>query len=215
MASLLGRTPASLAKKMFNLAHHDPEQIKIGITGLAHGSKVEKEVWDEFRKLPTDLLAESEALLKHLPKWSISEPDTIRPIEGREVERIINTRIGQDLFRSAVLASYDNRCCITGIPVPALLNASHIMPWSEHREQRLNPSNGLALNTLHDRAFDKGLITVTPDYRVKVSEELREKVKEPKKLDFINKYDGKRIAIPDRFSPDKKFLEYHSSHIFR
>ena len=218
IAALLGRTPASLARKMFNLAHHDPEHIKRGVQGLAHGSKEDKQVWDEFHEARTAVFAESQVLLERLMEQQpgvIMEPE--RPVEGRETERIIsrNSRVGQHLFRQIVLANYHNTCCITGIPVPELLNASHIKPWAEHKDQRLNPENGLALNALHDRAFDRGYITVTPDgYRIKVSAELGEKLSDPEKLAFINKYNGKRIDIPSRFPPDKDLLDYHHSTIF-
>ena len=72
-------------------------------------------------------------------------------------------RVGQRLFRDAVLTAYNARCCITGLAVYRLLVAGHIMPWREDPSQRLNPANGLCLSALHDRAFDIGLITIRPD----------------------------------------------------
>lgn len=94
-------------------------------------------------------------------------------------------RMNQQFFREAVLSSYLQRCCITGMAVPALLVASHIKPWavSDPKTERTNPCNGLCLNALHDKAFDRGLITVLPDYTVRVSKEL-------KKLDRIRKQNG-------------------------
>ena len=212
IAPLLGRSTGALVFKMFNLAHHDPEQQARGVEGFRHGSKLDGQIWDEFRASPNKVLAESKVCMDSLGK--ITEPGII-PREGKEVGRIIHARVNQQFFREVVLASYNNKCCITGIPVPELLNASHIKPWSDYPDQRLDPQNGLALNALHDRAFDRGLITVTPDYRVKVSEHLRVHVKEPEKLDFINKYDGQFITNPERFPPSKEFLEYHSSHVFK
>ncbi len=220
LAVLLGRTPGSLAKKMFNLAHHDPENMNIGIQGLAHGSREDKQVWDAFHKAPTAVLAQSQVLLERLGKQKpgvIMEPEIIWRIKDRETARIIrsNSRVGQHLFRQIVLANYHNTCCITGIPIPELLNASHIKPWAEHKDQRLNPANGLALNALHDRAFDRGFITVNPDgYRIEVSDELGEHLSDPEKLDFINRYNGKPIDKPSRFPPDKDLLDYHHSTIF-
>jgi putative restriction endonuclease len=68
--------------------------------------------------------------------------------EGKSRETILRTRVNQDFFRAAVLAAYDGRCCITGLSVPKLLNASHIVPWSVDVKNRTNPRNGLCLNAL-------------------------------------------------------------------
>src|SRR3989338_6080158 len=89
--------------------------------------------------------------------------------EGKTREAIVKIRVNQSFFRSSVLASYDNKCCITGIQLTDLLIASHIVPWSKDEKNRLNPENGLCLNSFHDRAFDKGLITIDTDYKIKIS----------------------------------------------
>ena len=89
--------------------------------------------------------------------------------EGRSREAIIRVRVNQGFFRAAVLASYSARCCITGLSIPQLLMASHIVPWSVDAKNRTNPQNGLCLNAIHDRAFDCGLLTVTTDLKVKLS----------------------------------------------
>ena len=75
---------------------------------------------------------------------------------------------GQYFFRLAVLNSYENKGCITGLPYTELLVASHIKPWkdSDLKVEKTNPMNGLSLNALYDKAFDKGLITITPDYQL-------------------------------------------------
>lgn len=62
-------------------------------------------------------------------------------------------------FRAAVLAGYDHRCALTGLDLPELIHASHIIPWADNVPRRADPTNGIALNVLHDRAFDRGLIT--------------------------------------------------------
>lgn len=67
-------------------------------------------------------------------------------------------------FRRSVLASYNFRCCFTNIAIPDLLIAGHIIPWSIESEHRTNPANSLCLNALHYKAFDKGLMIITPDY---------------------------------------------------
>ena len=143
-------------------------------------------------------------------------PDINDMPKGEERERIVRERRNQYLFRRNVLSAYGGKCCITGLNVPELLNASHIVPWSKNPEQRLNPRNGLCLNALHDRAFDRGLITVLPNGKVKVSAYLREKAKTCCESAFLTGCDGKKIAEPDKheFKPATEFLEHHNQKIF-
>jgi putative restriction endonuclease len=134
--------------------------------------------------------------------------------EGKTREAIVRTRVNQGFFRAAVLAAYDSRCCITGITVSDLLLASHIVPWSKDIKNRTNPRNGLCLNAIHDRAFDRGLMTVTSDYRVMISPRIRS-ISEPGIDSLIHRYDQVQINVPPRFAPDKTFLEYHHDVIFQ
>lgn len=82
--------------------------------------------------------------------------------------------MNQSFFRSRILSAYDYRCCVTGLTVRPLLVASHIIPWSEDAANRLNPRNGLCLNALHDRAFDRGLMWIEPDFTIRFSPYLNE-----------------------------------------
>ncbi len=218
LANTLNRTPGSVAMKMVNLAHHDPAHSRRGVVGLRHGSKIDKQVWDEFNQSPTKTLYESDLLLETLEQSEQKEiPEIMRdtwPIQGMGKARIAKEREGQGFFRKMMLATYENRCCITGIHIPVLLNASHIKPWSGHLKERLDPRDGFLLNVLHHKAFDEGLITITPDYKVKVSGKLWERRPKPKWLRFFDDYDGALISSPKRFIPDKDFLDWHHNHIF-
>jgi len=81
-----------------------------------------------------------------------------------EAERWVIQRIGQDVFRAALLDYWDSRCPLTGITDPALLRASHIIPWSDcNDEERLDVHNGLLLSALWDAAFDQGLVSFADD----------------------------------------------------
>jgi len=82
-----------------------------------------------------------------------------------EAERLVVQRIGQDVFRKALLAYWGGRCPMTGITDEALLRASHIVPWAECAtdEHRLDVHNGLLLSALWDAAFDAGLISFADD----------------------------------------------------
>jgi len=82
-----------------------------------------------------------------------------------EAERLVVQRVGQDLFRQALLAYWGGRCPMTGITNAELLRASHIIPWAEcdSDEKRLDVHNGLLLSALWDAAFDAGLVTFGDD----------------------------------------------------
>jgi hypothetical protein len=81
-----------------------------------------------------------------------------------EAERLVVQRIGQDIFRGALMDYWGGRCPITGIADPSLLRASHIIPWAESGDaQRLDVHNGLLLSALWDAAFDAGLVSFADD----------------------------------------------------
>ncbi|RZL56364.1 MAG: hypothetical protein EOO93_18580 [Pedobacter sp.] len=134
---------------------------------------------------------------------------------GIEREALIKQRVNQSFFRSTILSSYNLKCCITGLSISELLVASHIKPWKSDEINRLNPRNGLCLNSIHDRAFDKGFITITPDYKIKVSNFLIDLKKDDAVLDFFLRYEDQSIILPDRFLPSKEFLDWHYRNLFK
>ncbi len=217
LANVLGRTPASLAWKLANFARLDPALQVRGIKGASHGSKGEIDVWQEFNT-NWDLLAfESERLLANLTNQSVEELNGINedelPKEGLERERIVRVRVNQRFFRSAILTSYESRCCITGIAIPTLLSASHIAPWAKDANNRMNPRNGLCLNLLHHKAFDEGLITITPEFRIRVSSSLATSDADANNT-FFERYNNQLARLPHRFLPDTVLLEWHNKTIF-
>lgn len=220
LAQLINRTPDAVARKLGNFASLDPTLQARGIKGLGNTSKLDEIIWNEFYNNWDAALLESEQLMakvKHTTIEKLNEVDlSDLPSEGLEKRRLVKTRVNQCIFRKIVLATYNNKCCITGISNPELLIASHIVPWSKDEKNRLNPMNGMALNALHDKAFDTGLITIDADtYTIKVSESLKQK-KMPLsiKQNFLD-YEGKEIMLPDKFLPDRSFLKMHNSWTFR
>lgn len=91
-----------------------------------------------------------------------------------EAERLVVQRVGQGLFRGALLDYWQGKCCVTGLDVPELLRASHIRPWAqcETDEQRLDVFNGLLLAPHLDALFDAGLMTVDAGGVVQLSAKL-------------------------------------------
>lgn len=151
----------------------------------------------------------------HQPIEKVAEINIDDIPMGKEREAIIKQRVNQSFFRSTILSSYNLRCCITGLSIPDLLVASHIIPWSKDDKNRLNPHNGLCLNSIHDKAFDKGFITITTDYRIKVSKYFNDFKKDNAVTELFLRYDNQSIILPDKFSPTKEFLDYHQNNIFK
>jgi hypothetical protein len=122
------------------------------------------------------------AALDRVYKLGVSLPDaplarfraqTARLPQTTEAERLVVQRIGQQIFRDALIDYWGGRCSITGITDPALLRASHIVPWAECDDgQRLDVHNGLLLSALWDAAFDAGLVSFADDGTVLASPEL-------------------------------------------
>lgn len=220
LANIIGRSLSSVAMKMCNMAAHDPVQRQRGVKGLEHGCKMECAVWEEFKNDWESLAFESKRILADIEHTEIDEElsfsiDTKQT--GEERECFVKQRVGQCFFRNAVLGSYNSKCCITGISINTLLIASHIKPWScsDDKTERTNPGNGLCLNALHDKAFDKGLITIDDEYKIVVSPKLKDEEIDETTKSWIVNYEGNKIMLPNRFLPEKRFIEYHNDVVFQ
>lgn len=216
VAEKMGRSPSSLAMKLVNFASLDPVHRARGIKGLRNASRADRAIWEEFNSDWNGATDAAASAILSLPTGTPVAATTLR-IPPIETDRIVQAvaRTGQGFFRQAVLSSYRNACCVTGLAVPDLLVASHIVPWKANREQRLNPQNGLCLSNLHDRAFDRGMISFDEDFRLLVGDALR---KEASRRTFAERnflvYEGRRITFPERFAPDPEFMRHHRERIF-
>jgi hypothetical protein len=123
------------------------------------------------------------AALDRVYRLAISLPDApLRRFDAEtammpretEVERWAVQRIGQTVFRQALLEYWNGRCPLTGITDEPLLRASHIVPWSECETDtlRLDVHNGLLLSALWDAAFDSGLVSFADDGTILISPKL-------------------------------------------
>ena len=189
---------------------------------MGNASALDKQIWQELQtnwdKVALEAIAEyevlarihaampDEGLLDDLPAteiWPILE-------EGKTRSATVQVRVNQARFRRAVLSGYNATCCISGLQNERLLIASHIVPWSEDTHNRLNPQNGLCLSALHDRAYDQGLITVLPDYTVRVSPKLKTKNVDSFTEQALLRFDKEPIQMPSRLAPAAEFLEKHA-----
>lgn len=220
-AKLIDRTPSSVNMKIGNFGSFDPELKRRGITGLQNASRLDKEIWDEFHDNWQALIDESQRLIAEREAEIESAPDVITPdteehaqMRGKERLAVRKIRENQPFFRKAILSAYKSACCITGIDIETLLVASHIKPWAESDStEKLNPHNGLCLNALHDRAFDRGLLALADDYRVIVSKRVSHSRNDAVRS-LLSGYEGQQIKLPTRFIPRPDFLEWHRNNIF-
>jgi HNH endonuclease len=213
LAHLLDRSPGSVALKLVNFAHLDPALRARGIRGMSNVSALDREVAHVFSN-DWDSALESTAA-----DWRPMERDgaSSEVDEDATTEAVVSVkaRLTQRFFRSAVLAAYDYSCCACKINTRQLLIASHIVPWSVDVKNRTNPRNGLALCSLHDRAFDAGLMTVSAAFSMRMSSELLRHEDIPIIRVAFVELAGKPMRTPSRFVPEPRFLRHHNRNVFR
>ena len=169
----------------------------------------------EQEVLTADNIVEHESDPKLISKKLIEHFDITK--EGEDKISMKKVRKGQDYFRRMILANYGCRCALTGIDIPQVLIASHIIPWEDksHSKERLNPTNGICLSALYDKAFDKGLITFSPDdYTVVLSSALRENESKEYYDKHFGILIGKKLMMPTTYKPNCDFLAYHRDKVF-
>jgi len=239
LAHQIERTPDAVAMKACNFASLDPQQRARSITALRNVSRADRQLWEAFAQNSEAIAEKAEAayaaligygLYDYLPELGLTQEPASRIVKSgqepvhtqpklpegpTETEIIARARRVQSFFRAAVLAAYDYRCALTGLAVPDLLNASHIIPWSTDQKRRADPRNGICLNALHDRAFDRGLITFDQDFRAVLSSRIDEYEETPIHRELLLNIAGRPLYLPARFQPEPEALEYHREQIFR
>ena len=218
LAEWQGRSPSSVAMKLVNFASLDPQITSTGRVGLSGASTLDRALWTELQQNWDRLAEEAANIYCALAKdhgvdadAPLIEDEEIALEDGRTRSAVVQVRVNQARFRKAVLASYDSTCCISGLRHPKLVVASHIVPWSEDTKNRLNPRNGLCLSALHDRAFDQGLLTVMPDFTVRVSRHILDKPPLSALMKILAACDRSSISKPERFAPNIDFLRWHAT----
>ena len=130
--------------------------------------------------------------------------------KSTEAERWVVQRVGQDLFRGALLDYWQGRCCVTGLAIPELLRASHIKPWArcESDEERLDVFNGLLLAPHLDALFDGGWITVQIEGNLLFSKRLPAQALQQLGVPEGLKVDGLTVA-------HQAYLGFHRNSVFK
>lgn len=209
MAKIIGRPNAnSLKAKIGNFGKFDTNLVAVG---LGHSSHLDEEIWNEYNGRWQDLEVDALKLIEKFQHINHEEQTEIPFIPiGKERDVVIKQRINQSLFRNMVLSAYNNTCCITGLARPELIEACHIIDWADDEKNRINPCNGLAMNVLFHRAFDKLYLGISTDLRVIISDKLYDGLKgkdKDKTYEIFNPYNGKNIMLPKKFKPNIEFIE--------
>lgn len=203
LAVTIDRTASAVALKMSNLAALDESLPR---TGMRNASAMDKQVWEEFLEQPEFVIASATPVQKPDLGYVQNERnyDDYLLREGTDRTRAVKQRGGQDFFREMILASYGGRCALTGVDAPQLLVASHIIGWAENEKLRMRPENGICLNALHDKAFDRHLITFDQDYRMMVSNRLPDKARSA-----LMNVERNGLRMPEKFLPKQSYLAEH------
>ncbi|MDB5843010.1 MAG: endonuclease [Polaromonas sp.] len=220
LAAWQGRTASSVAMKLGNFASLDPQIIASGRAGLTGASNQDRALWAALQN-SWDAVAEEAAnaystlALNHGVEAdsALIEATEDAPFaggEGRMRSAWVQVRINQARFRKSVLTSYNATCCISGLQHEKLVIASHIVPWRLDSKNRLNPQNGLCLSALHDKAYDQGLITVLPDFTVRVAPAFKAQQHGSFMAESLLRFNGQAIRLPERFRPEPEFLAIHA-----
>ncbi len=226
LAALIGKTPGAVAFKLVHLSRQNPKH-KDRVKGLANSGANAVEIYNEFVQNWDEMLFQSEVLLAKYQNKKVKEialnQQEIKDIEydilsgktGKDIERLVKTRVNQSLFRKVVINNYSNNCAICSLDIQSLLVASHILKWSENQSNRLNPENGLCLCNIYDKAFELGYIGINKDYSILISNELKEIKNTTTFSALFGRHENQSIILPDKFYPNIIFLENHLNSVFK
>jgi predicted restriction endonuclease len=214
LAGLLDRSPAGVARKLGNFGAFDPALKERNISGLVHTSRLDGEIWDEFHRDWPGLVSTAQRLRVALAR-QLQLPEEEWQLPSGPSERVATARqrLHQAFFRQAVLSSYERACCVTGIQLPEVLVASHIVPWSVDHTLRADPTNGLCLSATFDRLFDSGLMSIDDDLSIRISRQVL-RHRSGAVANLIGAYHRRAIRPPTRFLPRPDCLRWQRENVF-
>ena len=149
--------------------------------------------------------------LKARVAFGLPDQEALAPpenaLERRYALRVVKQRLHQASFREAVIAAYNGRCALSGLPESLLLDAAHIVADKDEQFGQPVVPNGIPLSKIHHAAFDAHLIGIDPDYRLHVSDRLLGQNDGPM-LEALKRLNGGTIHLPNRIkdNPDRDRL---------
>lgn len=210
VSEIISHSVASLVMRMRNFQYIDPRAS----SGLRNVAKADKMIFEEF-KHDWDALSIEAETLTGLDLFGASPLQGAKPLSDlTDHRRVTRERV---FFKKAVLSAYNDQCYISGCAVPQMLVASHIRPYSKCRSEadRVSPDNGICLNTFYDKAFDSGLMTITPSMQIFISPIISNGPQDAFTARWLAELDGTFLPPSPRFPPRRELLEYHNDVIFR
>ncbi|AIE87188.1 HNH endonuclease [Fimbriimonas ginsengisoli] len=144
-----------------------------------------------------------------IPGDFVRERDRGRERYGEAVRKV---RLGQGGFQVEVVEAYERRCALTGEKTLPVLQAAHIVPYSEGGEHEVQ--NGLLLRSDMHTLFDRGYLTITPDYRVEVSAQIQEQFTNGKLYYSYHGQELRSLPSESRRRPSAEFLQWHNDRVF-
>lgn len=225
LGELLGRTSGAASMKLANLAFLDPAVAASGRKGFSNGSRTDKVVWERYTKsgdltqlvedaqrIATnfgfsldEILGDASTMSMSPVAFAHTETPTLLPGETEAMAQM-RIRRGQDFFRRTVLAKTGGACAITRCPITQLIEAAHILPWSEFPEHRLDVRNGIMLSATFHRAFDANLFGITPDGIVVISDNWLSNCGDERQRHYLDQVNHTNIDFGDRFRVSSDFL---------
>lgn len=210
VAEIIPHSVASIVMRMRNFQYLDPQAR----SGLQNVAKADRLIYEEFKHDWGALSIEAETLTG-LNLFDASPLQGAKPLSSlTDKRRVTRERV---FFKKAVLSAYNDRCFISGCALPQMLVASHIKPYSRCRSEadRVSPDNGICLNTFYDKAFDSGLMTITPSMKIYISPILLNAPQDDFTARWLVSLHGAFCPPPPRFPPRRELLEYHNDEIFK
>lgn len=215
LAKTLGRSPGAVSYKLANFASLDKRTKEANKKGFSNGSKLDKLVWDKYTDNEGSLILPSlltdSCQVMHSQKLSseylgIEDLSIKVPSESERIAKV-RVRVNQSYFRQSVLANFNEVCVISGCRLTGLLEAAHILPWAEFEENRFELSNGLALNSLLHKLYDKNLLGISDSGEITVSKVVFKNNNIGLFNDFFLEINGSKINFEKaRTQPNREFL---------
>jgi HNH endonuclease len=140
----------------------------------------------------------------------IAEPDLEQPRYGRSF--LARARLGQGSFRTLVIDAYGRRCAVTGENTLPALEAAHIQPYADLGPHQV--SNGLLLRSDFHKLFDAGLVTIEPDYKIRISGRIRDQYFNGKAYYRLHGQQLAQLPADSQDHPNREFLTWHNTHRF-
>jgi putative restriction endonuclease len=126
--------------------------------------------------------------------------------------QLVAPRLGQGIFRVAVMDAYGRACAVTQEHSLPALEASHIQPYAKDGPHDVR--NGVLLRADLHRLFDQGYVTITPEHRMEVSPRLKEDYRNGRSYYPLH---GAAVFVPTSAAdaPSADYLRWHNERVYR